>query len=186
MTDNSPVTLPPEILNSILEHAPTSGEGHKTLVACAFNGGYLVGRIQPKCNPDNHNYYLFSCNLIDYDNEPFRNTTNRRPFCCSSALQCWRYTPPSTKAPPPFSVDPRGQLQKMDKRCCPKAHLECVRSLTYRHSLILFDIRAEDTGGGFRACFSPFRESLTHLSLDSFTTAPGASLILVDYFPDFK
>ena len=38
----------------------------------------------------------------------------------------------------------------------------------------------------FHPCFSAFRETLTHLTLDNFTTSFGAFVTFVDYFPNIK
>jgi len=48
----------------------------------------------------------------------------------------------------------------------------------------LLNTRAEHIDKGqFRICFSAFRETLTHLSLEAVATSIGAFVALVDYFP---
>ena len=52
-------------------------------------------------------------------------------------------------------------------------------------SLELTTIGIEHVGeGGFRACFSAFRETLTNLSLMAFVTSFSTFVTLVDYFPN--
>ena len=53
------------------------------------------------------------------------------------------------------------------------------------HSLTLCNIQVEHISEDqFRTCFSAFRETLTHLSLETVTTSIGAFVTLVDYFPN--
>ena len=70
-------------------------------------------------------------------------------------------------------------------RDLPRDSGEYLSALHNTRSLTLCDIKVEDIGEeGFRACFSAFRETLTHLSLDAFTTSFSAFVTLVDYFPN--
>ena len=57
------------------------------------------------------------------NNEPYRNTTNRRPFRRSSAPQCWRPTPPSTE---PACSDPSGRI----------CSVECITTLRHEAAAI--------------------------------------------------
>ena len=53
------------------------------------------------------------------------------------------------------------------------------------HTLMLVNIRVEHIGEeGFRTCFSAFRETLTLLFLEFFSTSFSAFVTLVDYFPN--
>ena len=62
---------------------------------------------------------------------------------------------------------------------------EYLSALHNVRSLKLTNIRVEHVGeGGFRACFSAFRETLTDLSLMAFVTSFSAFVALVDYFPN--
>ena len=70
-------------------------------------------------------------------------------------------------------------------RDLPQDSGEYLSALRNIHSLTLCDIKVEDIGEeGFRGCFSVFRETLTHLSLDAFTTSFSAFVTLVNYFPN--
>jgi len=61
---------------------------------------------------------------------------------------------------------------------------ECFSALCNIHSLTFYVIRVEHISEDqFRTCFSAFRETLTHLSLETVTTSIGAFITLVDYFP---
>jgi len=62
---------------------------------------------------------------------------------------------------------------------------EYFSALRNIHSLALCNIRVEYISEDqFRTCFSAFRETLTHLSLETVTTSIGAFVALVDYFPN--
>ena len=62
---------------------------------------------------------------------------------------------------------------------------EYLSALRNIHSLRLCNIRLEHIGEDqFRTCFSAFRETLTHLSLEIVTTSIGEFVTLMDYFPN--
>ena len=61
-------------------------------------------------------------------------------------------------------------------------YLSALRNL---QSLTLFNITVEHISEAqFRTCFSAFRETLTHLFLNSFVMSFSAFVTLVDYFPN--
>jgi len=67
----------------------------------------------------------------------------------------------------------------------PKVSGEYLSALHNLCSLKLYTIKIEHIGEeGFRTCFSAFRETLTHLTLDNFCTSFSAFVALVDYFPN--
>jgi len=62
---------------------------------------------------------------------------------------------------------------------------EYLSALHNIRSLELANITIEHIGeGGFRTCFSAFRETLTSLLLMAFVTSFGTFVTLVDYFPN--
>ena len=62
---------------------------------------------------------------------------------------------------------------------------EYFSALRNIHSLTLLNIRVEYISEDqFRTCFLAFRETLTHLSLETITTSIGAFVALVSYFPN--
>jgi len=63
--------------------------------------------------------------------------------------------------------------------------LESFPLLRDTHNLTLSNIRVEHTSRSqFRTLFSAFRETLTHLSLESIAASFSAFVTLVDYFPN--
>ena len=72
------------------------------------------------------------------------------------------------------------QLQDLMQDCG-----EFFSALHNLRSLMFYNIRVEHCGGGgFPARFSPFRETLTHLSLSIFSMSFSAFVTLVGYFPN--
>ena len=70
-------------------------------------------------------------------------------------------------------------------RDLPKDSGKYLSALKNIHSLELFVVKIQHISEeGFRICFSAFRETLTHLTLESFNTSFSAFVTLVDYFPN--
>ena len=66
-------------------------------------------------------------------------------------------------------------------------HEEYFPALRNIHSLMLLKTRVEHTPNDlFLTCFSAFRGTLTHLSLDAFATPFSAFLTLVGYFSNIR
>ena len=62
---------------------------------------------------------------------------------------------------------------------------EYLSALHNIHSLTLYNITVEHIGEeGIRTCFSAFRDTLTYLSLETFSMAFSAFVALVDHFPN--
>ena len=160
---NASVTLPPEILDKILEHIPPNREGRPTLIACAFVATWWTGPSQ-RC--------LFSSVRIDQDN--YERWMNGVVLTGSKAhlLELARSLRHS------HVLDYRMQDLAQDSG----EYLSVLRNL---HSLALVNVCVEHISeDGFRACFSAFRDTLTYPSLETFTTSFSAFVTLVDYFPN--
>ena len=70
-------------------------------------------------------------------------------------------------------------------RNLPRLSGEYLSALHNIHSLELINIEIEHISKQeFHTCFSAFRETLTHLTLDIFSTSFSAFVTLVDYFPN--
>jgi len=80
----------------------------------------------------------------------------------------------------PRAPNTRNAMQNL-----PEDSGEYLSALHNIRSLKLTNIRIEHIGkGGFRICFSAFRETLTNLLLMAFITSFSAFVTLVDYFPN--
>ena len=157
------MTLPPEILDKILESIPTDTKGRQTLAACALVATWWTGPSQRR---------LFSSIII----------------CESNYERCMaNVVPDGSKTRPlgyvrslAYSHQWNFRLQDLVQDC--GEYFSALRNL---HSLAFHNIRVEHSGGGgFPARFSAFRETLTHLSLSTFTMSFSAFVTLVGYFPN--
>jgi len=149
------VTLPPEVLDKILEHIPTYTEGRQTLIACALVATWWAGPSQRR---------LFSSVSIDENNhQRWVNGVVQsvsRTHCRNTGTEC-----------------PMRDLAQVPGGCVPL--------LRNTHILTLSNIRVEHIGANqFRVCFSAFRETLTCLSLRRIAASFGTFVALVDYFPN--
>jgi len=161
------VTLPPEVLDKILEHIPTESEGRPTLIACALVATWWAGPSQRR---------LFSSVLIHSENyEQWMNgvvlsESKTHLLGHVRSLRHYPCTPDAGSYP---------------MRNFPKDSGEYLSALRNIRSLELANIRIEHIGEeGFRTCFSAFRETLTDLTLMVFVTSFSAFVTLVDYFPN--
>ena len=161
------MTLPPEILDNILAHISTSGVGQQTLVACALVATWWAGpgqrRLFSSVSIYEHNYKKWMRDVV-------RSGSKARLLESVRSLTHCRST---------------NSILKYRMWDLPRDSGEYLSALRNIRSLGLFDIRVEDIGeAGFHTCFSAFRETLTQLSLGTFTTSFGAFVTLVNYFPN--
>ena len=159
-------TLPPEILDKILEQIPAKG-GRLTLVACALVATWWTEPSQRR---------LFSSVLIHEGNyERWMKGTvlsGSKAYLLKFVRSMWH------------SRSRRGGIkyQLQDLARDSGEYLSTLRNL---QSLTLVNIRVEHISEDlFRTCFSAFRETLTYLFLDFFTASFSAFVTLVEYFPN--
>ena len=164
---NTSVTLPPEILDEILEYVFKNGEGQRTLIACALVAAWWAGPSQR---------HLFSS--VDIGDSNYERWMNGVVL-------------PEPKTRLLGHVRSLGHHRTQDigvkyrMRDLAQDSGKYLSALPNLHSLTLGDTAVEHLSEEeFRNCFSAFRETLTFLSLDSFTTSFSAFVILVDYFPN--
>ena len=164
---NASATLPPEILDKILEHVPRTRKGRQTLVACALIATWWTGPSQRR---------LFSS--VDIDGKNSRRWTksvvlSRRKTHLLEYVRSFYY---SHNQNPGIRYG-MGRLAHDTKE-----YSSALRNL---HSLTLVGIRVTHAKEvEFRACFSAFRETLTSLSLYFINTSFSAFVTLVNYFPN--
>jgi len=159
--------LPPEILDKILKHIPTDRDGRPTLIACALVATWWTGPSQRR---------LFS--LVSINNGNYQRWMNSvvLPGPKNHLLQCVR----SLKH---IRSPVTGTTCLM--RNLPKNSGGYLSALHNIRSLTLGTIRIERISEeGFHTCFSAFRETLTDLTLELFTTSFSMFVTLVDYFPN--
>ena len=162
---NTPVTLPPEILSKILDQIPTSNKGRRTLISCALVATWWTGPSQRR---------LFSSVEI--------NESNYRQWVDGVVLS-------GSKEHLLEHVRSLGDRHILGKNYRMRnlvddsgGYFPGLRNL---HSLAFSYITVEHMGEGeFHTCFSAFRETLTSLSFDPFTTSFSAFVTLVGYFPN--
>ena len=160
---NPTMTLPPEILSKILDNVPADREGRRTLVACALVATWWTRPSQRR---------LFSSVEIDEDN--YKRwmkgvVLSRAKAQLLEHVHSLRHS--------------RGLGYRMRK--LPRDSGKYLSALHNLHTLALYDTRVERISEAkFRTCFSAFRETLTHLTLETFTTSFSAFVTLVDYFPN--
>ena len=161
------MTLPPEILDKILEHIPLGSQGPQTLIACTLVATWWTGPSQRR---------LFSSVSIYHRN--YQRWMDGVVFSESKAhlleyvrsLQHWRAV----------IIGIRYSIRNLSKYS--GEYLSAMHNI-YR--LVLGNIIIEHISKGeFRTCFSAFRETLVDLTLDIFNTSFSALVALVDYFPN--
>ena len=154
------MTLPPEILDKILEHIPTDKHGRPTLISCALVATWWTGPSQRR---------LFSS--VSVDNENYHRWMDGVALFGSKRhlLQYVR----SLQLGPGVEYPMQG---------LPKDPGEYFSALHNIHSLELVDVKINKAE--FDICFSAFRETLTNLDLGILTMPFGAFVALVDYFPN--
>ena len=158
------VTLPPEILDKILEHIPTNREGRPTLIACTLVATWWTGPSQRR---------LFSS--IEIGKVNFQRwmdgvvlSGSKTRLECVRSLYCHGY----------FGIKHR--MGDLPQDC--GEYFSALRNL---HRLTLLNTTAEHISEeGFHTCFSAFRETLTYLSLNTFTASFSAFVTLIGYFPN--
>ena len=157
------LTLPPEMLDEILDHIPMNREGVRTLLACALVATSWAGPSQRR---------LFSS--VDVRRGNYKWWMDGVVYSGSKDhllkyVRSLQYS--------------RGLDFRM--RDLPWDSGEYLSALHNIHSLKFCDTRIERLDEeGFRICFSAFRETLTCLSLETFATSFNAFVTLVDYFPN--
>ena len=160
------VTLPPEVLDKILEHIPTHRYGRPTLIACALVATWWTGPSQRR---------LFSSAYVQ--------TENHQQWVDGVALS-------GSKAHLLQYVRSFQHFRRLGKgikypiQDFPKEPGEYFSALRNIHSLELGDIKIERFNKELETCFSAFRETLTTLTLKLFTTSFSAFVSLIDYFPN--
>ena len=162
---NAAVTLPPELVDKILEHIPSTRTGRQALVACALVATWWTGpsqrRLFSSVEIHGGNYEQWMNGVVlsrskDHLLEHVRSLSHSRGIGCEVEL-----------------------------RDLPSDSGQYLSALHNLHSLTFQSVRVERvTEEKFRTCFSAFRESLTSLSLDYLAVSFGAFVTLVDYFPN--
>ena len=164
---NASVTLPPEILDNILEQIPTTNDRRPTLIACALVATRWTGPSQ-RC--------LFSS--VDIHERNYERWMNGAVLSGSKARLLEHVRSMWHSGVGCKGIEYRMQDLTWDSR----EYFPALRNL---RSLTFFKVRIEHIGEEeFCRCFSAFRETLTHLSLYSFATSFSAFTALVDHFPN--
>ena len=164
---NASATLPPEILDKILEHVPRTRKGRQTIVACALVATWWTGPSQRR---------LFSSVVIDRSNYRRWMKSVVLPGPKTHLLESVRSLH-HTCSQNPGNTCGMGHLAQDTREYFPA--LRNLRSLTFAHIGITHAKEAE-----FHARFSAFHETLTSLILGTITTSFGAFVTLVNYFPN--
>jgi len=165
---NPSVILPAEILDKILERIPAHKSEWQTLIACALVATWWTGPSQRRpfsvsIDGDNHQRWVSG---VVHSGSKARLLGHVRLF--------------SHRRSPDIGT-------KYPMRDLARDSGEYLSALRNIHSLRLHNIRFEHLSEDqFRTCFSAFRETLTHLSLETVTTSIGAFVALVDYFPNIR
>ena len=150
-------------MDGILEHIlPANPEGRPTLIACALVATWWTTPSQR---------LIFSSVAIHERNSPRRMcgvVSSRSKAHLLGYVGSVLYYP-------------HLKYQMRSLAACSGKHFPALCNL---HSPTLFTIRIERISEEFHICFSAFRETLTYLSLDTFTTSFNAFVALVDYFPN--
>ena len=162
------VILPPETMEKILEHIPTSREGRSTLVACALVATWWAGPSQRR---------LFSSVWITDENYQQWVDGVVSSGSKTRLLQYVRSFQHSRT---------RGDGIRYPMWDLPKDSGEYFSALHNVHSLTLRNITIEYISGRktFGKCFSAFRNTLTELSLELFAISFQMFATFVDYFPN--
>ena len=151
-----------EILDGILEHIPANAEGRPTLIACALMATWWTTPSRRR---------IFSWVAIHERDSP-RWTCG--VVSSRSKAHLLEYVG-SLLYYPHLKYQMRSLAAYSGKYFPAPCNL---------HSPTLFTIRIEHISEEFHICFSAFRETLTYLSLDTFTTSFNAFVALVDYYPN--
>ena len=160
-------TLPPEILDKILDHIPTSEEGRPILAACALMATWWTGPSQRR---------LFSSVTIRERN--YKQWMDGVMHSGSRAHLLGYVRSLSHSR----GLDPETKYQMCE---LPRDSGEYLSALSDLRSLALHDICVEHISEEeFHTCFSAFRETLKYLSLDVFVTSFSAFVTLVNHFPN--
>ena len=162
---NPSVILPPEILDKVLENALVNRSDKRTLFTCALVATWWTGPSQRR---------LFSSVAISEDN--YKRWMNG-VVLSKSKVRLSEYVQ---------SLVHHGFLRD-DYRTLglPQDSGEYLSALRNLRSLTLTEIRVQYfSEEEFRTGFSAFRESLTYLFLDNFSTSFSAFVALVGYFPN--
>ena len=166
---NASVTLPPEILDKILEHLPADRQGRQTLIACALVATWWMEpsrrRLFSSVEIHESNYKLWMNGVVS----------------SGSKAHLLKYVRSLSHSSVPNITITYGMR---DLARDSGGYLSGLHNL---QSLTMSVIRVEYISGGlFYTCFSAFRDTLTLLSLIHFTTSLGAFVALVNYFPNIK
>ena len=163
------MTLPPEILDEILEHIPVGdvdGE-RRTLIACALVATWWTAPSQRRLSSSvaihDHNYQKGMDGLVLSGLKPhllgFVHSLTHR----------------------------RGPLRTgYEIQDLPKDSGNYHLALRNLRSLTLCNTRFKRIDEGLRTCFSAFRETLTYLSFDTVVVSFSAFVTLADYFPNIR
>ena len=142
------VTLPPEVMDEILEYAPANRDGRQTLVACALVATWWTGPSQRR---------LFSS--VEIGKRNYQRWMDGVALSGSKAR---------LKYVRSLGYYPYSRYRMRDLAQHSGEYLSALRDL---RGLTLFNVGVEHISEEhFCACFSAFRETLTHLSLDTFAT----------------
>ena len=162
------MTLPPEVLDKILEHVPVT-EGRPTLIACSLVATWWTGPSQRRL--------FFSVSISGRNYQRWMNGVvlpESKSHLLEHVRSLWHCRGPDLKI-----------AYRM--RDLPHDSGEYFSALRNLRDLTLFNTRVERISEeGFRTCFSAFRETLTSLSLDTFPTTFSAFVTLVGYFPNIR
>ena len=155
------MTLPPEVMDKILEHIHVNGWKSPTLCACALVATWWTGPSQRR---------LFSSVKIHPNN--YKRWMNGVVLSKSKAHLLGHVRSLS---------DIGGYEIRILARFCGE-YLSALQNLD---NLWLYTTTIEHIGENeFHTCFSAFRETLTNLSLYGFATSFSAFVTLIDYFPN--
>ena len=160
------VILPPEILSKIFEHIPTSSEGRGTLMACALVATWWTGPSQRR---------LFSSVEIHESNHA---RWMDGVVLSGSKAHLLGYVRSLCHSPGQNVGFHRIQDLARESNEYLSA-LRNLRSLTLRNARI--EHIHEDL---FHISFSAFRVTLTHLSLETFSTSFSALISFIVSFPN--
>ena len=161
------VTLPPEILDKILEHIPTSREGRPTLNACALVATWWIGPSQRRLFSS---VSIYNENHQQWIDDVILSRSKTLLLQCAHSLRHHRSLGEGAMYPIQDLPGDSGEYLSA---------LQNIRNLELVHIRIERLSQAE-----FDTCFSAFRGTLTNLTLWNFTASFDAFLTLVDYFPN--
>ena len=145
---NAFTTLPPEIMDKILEHVFADGGGRQTLTACALVATWWTGPSQ-RC--------LFSSvSIHEWDYSRWMRSvviSGPKDHLLGYVRSLWHGRRPG----------PGIRYRMRDLAQDSWEYFSALRNL---QNLTLFNIRIEHTNGAqFHTCFSAFRETLAYVSL---------------------